>query len=256
MSNESCVAIILVHGVGGQQAGYSAQWARLLKGTEPSLQDVEFIEVWWQQDSLAMEAKYVNSPTSVYPDAVTDVLESEWAEKLGDAAEVYASEVAFYILDPDFRNQVHSRVRAAYNDARHRGLRNLYVIGHSLGTVVAYYALRHMRQGFLSIDDKVRSLITVASPLAVPVFNGRRAPKGGVDFPRPRVCDSWLNVWGSLDPIAAIWPLRDTSNGADHLTFNHDFGVQGADPHGMDKYLQIPEVIQRIRDEIADTVEP
>lgn len=123
-------------------------------------------------------------------------------------------QVSAYLNDEKIRTRIHERI-----------LENLkpetqLVIGHSLGSVIAYEVL-HMLTGWAP-----RHLITLGSPLGIPnlIFDAiRPSPIGGV-APPPTGLESWVNVADSGDVVALIkklsplfgYPVEDVSitNGA------------------------------------------
>src|SRR5262249_61401873 len=71
------------------------------------------------------------------------------------------------------------------------------VVGHSLGSVVAYAVLRTDPRPL-----KVRAYVTVGSPLAIRAIRDRLRPIG---FPKPAVA-SWYNAYDPKD-VVALYPL-------------------------------------------------
>jgi pimeloyl-ACP methyl ester carboxylesterase len=116
------------------------------------------------------------------------------------------------------------------------------VVGHSLGTIVAYDALTRLRP-----DYDVRLFCTAGSPLGYPVVQKDLLSK--VDGQRPRVpgcvparADGWVNAFDVNDVVALIHPLRPDFTAAtpgqvrDERTFNGD------QPHSISDYMADPDI--------------
>ena len=114
------------------------------------------------------------------------------------------------------------------------------LIGHSLGSVVAYEYLR------THPDHQVQLLLTVGSPLGLRMVRGR-LPMTGMEVPR------WVNVRDRRDPVACAGQLRrwwPQIAEADELVVGN-----GADTHGVERYLsrrQTGEVLVAALPQLAD----
>ena len=133
---------------------------------------------------------------------------------------------------------------------RHRRKRIL-LIAHSMGSVVAHDVLN------LGLHDvNVDTLVTVGSPLGLPLFIHRNAKlKGDGRGEKPCIPDSIRKAWHNFsdlrDPIAVNYNLAD-----DYASNAHGIGVtdwivknryvyQGThNPHKSYGYLQCPELIK------------
>ena len=117
------------------------------------------------------------------------------------------------------------------------------VVGHSLGTVVAYDLLTKLPGTY-----RVRQFVTAGSPLGMPVVKrhllGGAAgqPKPAVPGAVPRRSGGWLNAYDVLDFVALLHPLAgdfaETVPGqvSDERTFN------ATGPHSITDYLSDPDV--------------
>ncbi len=123
------------------------------------------------------------------------------------------------------------------------------VVGHSLGTVVAYTLLQRegVRQGW-----KVPLFVTLGAPLAVTAIRALAPGIGGVGSNRTPACvTKWFNVMDSRDPIA-LHPLNEKHfplNPADRPIENKiDVRNRTGNHHGIKGYLGDPEVAKVIYD--------
>jgi hypothetical protein len=114
---------------------------------------------------------------------------SEWA-LLGDLRQVRD-----YFHDPEIRRQARQRVSEAVGDDTH------VLVGHSLGSVVAYEALRANPRW------PVRMLVTLGSPLEPAPLSeagARPGPRGRW----PGKGREWVNVADQGDVVALVKDLR------------------------------------------------
>ncbi|MDP5184039.1 hypothetical protein QOZ88_15480 [Blastococcus sp. BMG 814] len=139
-----------------------------------------------------------------------------------------------YLRHPGVRDAIEEGVRRALAPDR-----PAVVVGHSLGSVVAYNLLR--REG-TSRGWQVPLLVTVGSPLAVSAVRSSLAP-----LRYPEVVSAWFNARDPRD-LVALHPL-------DAARFPLDPAVEGfdgvvnttANRHGITGYLSDPVVAVRIR---------
>ncbi|MFZ1484467.1 hypothetical protein [Nostocoides sp.] len=138
------------------------------------------------------------------------------------------AQVRKYLTEPDVRASVQERVASAVtSDTR-------VIVGHSLGSVIAYEAL------MANPNWPVRALVTIGSPLGVPrlVFDRLRpAPHDGSGAWPPGI-DSWSNIADSGDIVALVkrlGPLFGPGIVEDFLVHN------GAKAHDATPYLTARE---------------
>ena len=144
-------------------------------------------------------------------------------------------QVRAYLCDPDVRSAVQARVVDAVTaDTR-------VVVGHSLGSVVAYEAL------CAHPEWPVRSLLTLGSPLGVRglVFDRLRAGDGGKPGDWPGSVRSWTNIADEGDVVALVKDLRPLfgERVKGHLVHN------GSSAHDATRYLNTREAGQAVADE-------
>lgn len=96
------------------------------------------------------------------------------------------------------------------------------LIGHSLGSVVAYEYLRRHQ------DHRIELFLTLGSPL------GLRMVRSRLPEPRPLAVPTWVNVRDPHDPVACAgalhrwWPQL----------LGRDLPVRnGGDTHAVERYL-------------------
>ncbi len=121
-----------------------------------------------------------------------------------------------YLRDPDIKAAVDARVEDAI------GSDCTILIGHSLGSVVAYEYLRQRA------DHSVQLFLTVGSPLGLRMVRSRLQV---TDLAVP----SWVNVRDLRDPVACAGPLHgwwpQIGDQGDLVVDN------GGDTHAVEKYL-------------------
>ena len=116
------------------------------------------------------------------------------AEKTGTSEFIiqqFLRDVAYYLEDDRIRAAVQKEVAGAIDRAVADGHRDLVVVAHSLGSIIAYDTCADF-----SANIRVRLLVTAGSPLGYPIVrrNLRGGPEGVDERPVPAV----------LDPIPGI----------------------------------------------------
>ena len=148
-------------------------------------------------------------------------------------------QVTAFLTDPKMKQNVLARVREQMSaDTR-------IVIGHSLGSVVAYEYLCHDRPA------SVEMLVTLGSPLGIPnvVFDKLTpSPTSGTGA-WPGGLTAWVNVADADDIVALRKDLAPLFSGsvsgqaiADRLVDNGD------KPHAIDRYLNTRQTGSAIGD--------
>lgn len=138
------------------------------------------------------------------------------------------AQVTRYLTDETVRQHAIDQVRA------HLTPTTKAVIGHSLGSVVAYETLRE-----LSPDQPLPLLVTLGSPLGLTTVNRRlRQPPG-----YPAAVRRWINLAARDDVVAArpnLLPLFAAGRPA-AARFDSTYTVDnGAEPHRAGFYLTKP----------------
>lgn len=112
------------------------------------------------------------------------------------------------------------------------------LIGHSLGSVVAYEAL------WASPHLQVDLFLTLGSPLALPgIFGDRLDPARAGQFRKPPCVNRWINVADEGDLIALPKELNQRFEGVESdLTVT----IGKVAFHGIEAYLACPEVAEVI----------
>ncbi|MFE1907374.1 endopeptidase [Streptomyces gardneri] len=137
-------------------------------------------------------------------------------------------EVHTYLTHPDLASQVRKHVLQAADQ------HTTVLIGHSLGSVIAYDLLRREElAGPHTAGTAVHTFVTCGSPLAIPtVQRGMGLPDGRLPAPAPHI--RWINVFDPGDLVtggAGLAPAADTVT--DVKVAN---GLR--DPHAATKYLR------------------
>ncbi len=115
------------------------------------------------------------------------------------------------------------------------------VIGHSLGSVVAYSVLRTDRRAL-----KVQAYVTVGSPLAIRAIRDRFRP---IAFPAP--AKAWYNAFDPRD-VVALYPL-DAANFPVNPAIENYGSVRNAtdNRHGIIGYLDDVNVAKHVLDALG-----
>ncbi|WP_190329280.1 hypothetical protein [Streptomyces venezuelae] len=147
-------------------------------------------------------------------------------------------QVRAYLTDPAVRAEVQCRVAAAVTDDTR------VVIGHSLGSVVAYEAL------CAHPEWPARALLTLGSPLGIRhlVFDRLRVGEDGSPGDWPGRVEHWTNIADAGDVVALVKDLRplfgDRVRG--HLVHN------GSRAHDVTRYLCTEEAGRAVGEGCGD----
>ncbi|MEQ3542258.1 hypothetical protein WHI96_25960 [Pseudonocardia tropica] len=172
--------------------------------------------------------------------------------------ERFLRDVAYYLEDDAMRQAVLDKARHEIERAVGDGHQDLVIVGHSLGSVVAY----DLCAEFVA-DIQLRLLVTVGSPLGYQVVrrNLFGAPEGTPDRPVPpaisphpgtpgRETTWWLNAFDVLDVVALVHPLAPRfTQGDERIRDERTFNP--SDPHSIGDYLSDPDVAGPIGDAVA-----
>jgi len=140
-------------------------------------------------------------------------------------------QVRLYLADPEVRRAVQERVEAVVDDATQ------VLVGHSLGTVVAYEAL------CAHPEWPVRALVTLGAPLGIRnlIFDRLQPPPEpsaeGLRGRWPGSAASWANVADAGDAVALVKDLRPAFGPrVECFTVSN-----GAHAHAVGPYLAAPD---------------
>lgn len=156
----------------------------------------------------------------------------------GASVALFTRDVYQYLTSIGIRDTIESGVLQAIQPGE-----PTVVVGHSLGSVVAYNLLR--REG-KSRNWDVPLYVTVGSPLGVTRIRKSLAP-----ISHPSCVKSWFNALDERD-VVALYPLARPHFDVDPVIENkRDVSNQTENRHGISGYLNDPEVAKRIYDAIV-----
>lgn len=157
---------------------------------------------------------------------------------LGDLAlDSFTRDVFVYLTYAGVRRRIDAIVSEALKGP-------CVVVGHSLGSVVAYNVLR-------AHPDAVARYVTLGSPLGIRSLK-RRLPR----VEMPRTTGSWHNARDPED-VVALFPLDARNFTTDPAIRNHDEVDNGTDnQHGIVGYLPDPWVARSIHEALIGSVTP
>ncbi|MGV9455717.1 alpha/beta fold hydrolase [Streptomyces sp. NPDC003635] len=138
-------------------------------------------------------------------------------------------QVRAYLCDPVVRETVGERVADAVTD------RTRVVVGHSLGSVVAYEAL------CAHPEWPVRALLTLGSPLGIRNLVHDRLPKPGA---WPGGVEAWTNIADEGDVVALVKDLRPLFGDRVECHLVHN----GSRAHDATRYLDTPQAGRAVTD--------
>jgi pimeloyl-ACP methyl ester carboxylesterase len=195
----------------------------------------EFLELWWReaarvdQTVVGPDARTKVSVPSIVQRALDALSQSPFFAGLAEHALIYdLKQVRRYLREPEVRREAGARVqRAIGSDTR-------VLVGHSLGSVVAYEAL------CAHPEWQVNVFVTLGSPLGIRnlIFEALDpAPRSGKGVWPPGI-KQWVNIADGGDVVALVKELgplfgpRVTDRRVDN----------GAKAHDATRYLTTQEV--------------
>ncbi|MYT04799.1 alpha/beta hydrolase [Streptomyces sp. SID5470] len=143
-------------------------------------------------------------------------------------------QVRTYLCDRDVAAAIRQRVAAAVTE------RTRVVVGHSLGSVVAYEAL------CANPDWPVRALLTLGSPLGIRnlVYDRLRVGHDGKPGSWPGRVERWTNIADEGDVVALVKDLRPLFGPRVDCHLVHN----GARAHDVTRYLNTPQAGRAVLD--------
>jgi hypothetical protein len=149
--------------------------------------------------------------------------------------EQFMRDVYLYTARAGVRDEIDRIVGPALNETP------CVVIGHSLGSVVAYNLLRTDRRAL-----KVQAYITVGSPLAIRAVRDQLRPIG---FPAP--AKAWYNAYDPKD-VVALYPLDAANFPVSPAVENYGNVLNATDNrHGIIGYLDDANVAKHVLDALG-----
>lgn len=170
------------------------------------------------------------TPRSVQA-AVRTLMRSRFFSNMAESAFIGAlKQVTSYMGDPAIKDAAQSRVNSAVTEETR------VLIGHSLGSVVAYEALH--RFGREPTWANVRTFVTLGSPLGISnlIFHRLTPPPSGGTGACPAV-DRWTNISDDADVVALVKGLNPLFGDPVVDAFVHN----GATVHKISPYLSAVE---------------
>jgi hypothetical protein len=148
--------------------------------------------------------------------------------------EVFTRDVFLYTTRPGVRDEIDRIVASKLTE------QPTVVIGHSLGSVVAYSVLSTDRRAL-----QIPLFVTVGSPLAVRAIRDQFRP-----LRSPMTVAAWYNAFDPRD-VVALYPLDARNFPVQPAIVNHGTVRNSTDNrHGITGYLDDREVAKRVLDSL------
>lgn len=206
-----------------------------------------------------------DGPLPIYEDSWRDVLRAR-AKDIGGSAldatkrwfgiDAVADEIlehkledlSRYYNEEDVRAELRGRLK---NRLRRRDYRGVMVIAHSMGSIIAYDALREL--GREEPDLHVDHFVTIGSPLGIPHVKLKMAEESD-RLRTPSVVKRWTNMADRRDLVSLDTHLTDDYDAnMDDVKVQDDLVVNGyVSPNGKENhhksygYLRAPELTRLI----------
>lgn len=121
------------------------------------------------------------------------------------------------------------------------------VIGHSLGSAIAYDVLRQLDRDRFA----VRLFLTIGSPLGIEEVQDRLKDFAGGKLQFPRCVERWVNVVDPGDIVAIDRTLAGEFTGGKIIDISHRNPDSPEHPHSGSGYLQMAPVQREVRDAVG-----
>jgi hypothetical protein len=171
--------------------------------------------------------------------------EARWGRGAGALLLGRVRQVHAYLSDARVAGMIRAAVAAEID------LKTQVLLGHSLGSVVAYDLLRCGVEGPSSITPGVRTLVTFGSPLAWSAVRRRLEGPSPGSFSVPRGI-TWVNVHDPRDAVTAGAPLGPLASGI----VDHPVDNGSRDAHGARRYLRHKELARAVLDGLRPADRP
>ena len=199
-----------------------------------------------------MDQLFLNDDMSINFSRITDKFIHKYFKDL----DAYYSKFIADTSDANDNIRTIIRERLYKKLIKHRR-KDILLIAHSMGSIVAFDVLSQH-----SSDIKVDTLVTIGSPLGIPVVMNKIAielAEAGSKLSSPQTPESLVRNWFNLsdleDKIAINYNLTDdyqpNSRGiraVDYIVYNNYINKGNANPHSSFGYLRTPEMAGIIED--------
>lgn len=265
-------SILFIHGIGRQPADFATPLYERLRAVDPELADqCLWHSVAYDDVNTAMEEKVIQFNVA---------LEKEGENAMVSLGSDFMIDLINFLFAVDPYHWITNTTRKAFQEVVSEGVKRgvhqneheIYVLSHSLGTVVAYETFHHILTDpqvlGLTSGFRAQTLYTLGSPIAFIKANESRIPSVNDDFAlregpieRPMRFNKvrkrnesniveWINLRQKFDPVASLVPLTvEASNQSVNEDRVFDKFHTGANPHDFHNYLKEfgPAIMENIR---------
>lgn len=160
------------------------------------------------------------------------------------------TDLSKYYYDSQKRDTLREMVKKAVKANQHR---RITIIAHSMGSIIAYDALRELGQTETQL--RVENFITIGSPLGLPTVAMKIHKEWNMLRTPSVVAKRWINLADRRDPVAFDTHLRNNYEAndkgvrvEDDLILNNYVGPKGLpNYHKIYGYLRCPEMSEFLR---------
>lgn len=264
--------IIFVHGIGNANREYWHEWRNNVVtaiGRDTFKPDMDYDGVWWEgvmdeytratePGKRAWKAPLATEKGLKLKDEINTTIHREllrWCKGEGKTLDRslergligdYLGDFGYYLLDAALADKVQKQLRDKLTELSQQDT-ELHIICHSWGTVVTYDVLSRWDK-----CPKISSLITLGSPLWIPVVRRERRRY-------PEKAQQWTNVdnegdgfweWFNGDPIGGYLNIHDEQGRFKNLSIHSKTG------HSAVGYLGDDEIIEILQDSLIKPISP
>lgn len=254
--------VFFIHGIGFQPVEYSEPLYKILRKQDPATADAtRWHEVTYDEANAQLKAKVVELQKRIPAEGAKPSAKDLAADFLVDLVDYLATQSLYDWINNYVRKALVDAIQEGTQEGVMPGDQQLYILSHSLGTVVSYEVLHSIVSDAqvpgLSSGVRIKSYMTFGSPLAfikahqaqIPSFNKdfflRKQPIGRpfvtnpfTDAKESNVTD-WFNFRHKLDPVGSLTPLdmAASDNSLSRESFIFDAFNTGLNSHDFANYI-------------------
>jgi hypothetical protein len=255
-------SLVFVHGIGKTPETYADPLYEILRARNPAAADAArwyAVAYDFVNEVMAQKLRLVEEQIPG-PDKPASPAKEAFRDLFLDLLTYLGTNNLYHWINTVFKGSLAEVVARGQRDGVHQDRHEIYLIAHSLGTVVAYEGVHAIigdpQVVGLSSNFRVQALLTMGSPLAfikkyqdlIPSLSRSRLREHPIG--KPEVEDSftgekgtnvlaWYNFRHKLDPVASLVPLdQNTANRAlTEDTFVFDAYHAGPNAHAFSNHL-------------------
>ncbi len=254
--------VLFVHGIGIQKPKFSEPLHKILRAADPATVDAtRWHEIAYDSVNEAIAAKVIQFQSAIPKSPTNPEAKAVVSDMLIDLSDYLISVDPYNWINNVYRRELVDVVEAGQKSGVNQGEHQIFILSHSLGTVVSYEMLHSILTDaqVLGVTKRfrIKCFFTLGSPLAFIKKNENKLPTlnsksflRSTPIQRPTRLNSvtevmetnvlsWINIRQKVDPVGSLVPLEKSNSGEalSEETLVFDKFHAGLNPHAFDNYL-------------------